>query len=59
MDEYWYWICIKARLGFSLLFNVGFIASLTYLDSLSDSKYIILDEDDKKSKKQSSFKAQK
>ena len=30
-EEYWYWICIGALLGFSLLFNGLFIAALTYL----------------------------
>lgn len=32
-DEYWYWICIAALLGFSLLFNFLFIGALTFLNS--------------------------
>ena len=31
-DDYWFWICIGALFGFSLLFNVLFIAALTYLN---------------------------
>ncbi|XP_021904036.1 pleiotropic drug resistance protein 2-like [Carica papaya] len=48
-EEYWYWICVGALLGFSLLFNLCFIAALTYLNPLRDSKSIALDKDtDKK-----------
>ena len=32
VDGYWYWISVGALLGFSLLFNICFIAALTYLD---------------------------
>lgn len=31
-EEYWYWICIGALLGFSLLFNICFIVALTFLN---------------------------
>ena len=31
-EDYWFWICIGALFGFSLLFNVLFIAALTYLN---------------------------
>lgn len=31
-EEFWYWICVAALLGFSLLFNLCFIAALTYLN---------------------------
>ncbi|TYH18983.1 hypothetical protein ES288_A05G316500v1 [Gossypium darwinii] len=51
-EEFWYWICVAALLGFSLLFNLCFIAALTYLNPLGDSKAVILEEDDE-SKKQS------
>ncbi|KAF8403238.1 hypothetical protein HHK36_011339 [Tetracentron sinense] len=55
VDDYWYWICIGALIGFSLLFNVCFIAALTFLNPLGDSKTVIVDEDaENKSKKQSS-----
>ncbi|XWS56325.1 hypothetical protein CRYUN_Cryun09bG0076100 [Craigia yunnanensis] len=58
-EEYWYWICVAALLGFSLLFNLCFIAALTYLNPLGDSKSVILDEDDEsKSKKLSSSDGQ-
>ncbi|KAF8395358.1 hypothetical protein HHK36_019304 [Tetracentron sinense] len=45
VDEYWYWICIGALIGFSLLFNVCFIAALTFLNPLGDTKAVIVDED--------------
>ena len=32
VDGYWYWICVGALMGFSLLFNICFIVALTYLD---------------------------
>lgn len=31
-DEYWFWICVGALFGFSLLFNVLFISALTFLN---------------------------
>jgi len=31
-EERWYWICVAALAGFSLLFNVLFIAALTFLN---------------------------
>ncbi|GFZ11193.1 pleiotropic drug resistance 6 [Actinidia rufa] len=53
VDDYWYWICIAALFGFALLFNVLFIAALTYLKPLGDTKSIIVDEaDESKNKKQ-------
>ncbi|CAN6692199.1 unnamed protein product [Malus baccata var. baccata] len=53
VDEYWYWICIGALLGYSLLFNIGFIAALTFLKPLVDSKAVIADENsERKTKKQ-------
>ncbi|KMT06316.1 hypothetical protein BVRB_7g159990 [Beta vulgaris subsp. vulgaris] len=49
-QQYWYWICIGALLGFSLLFNLFYILSLTFLSPFSDSKTVLLnDDDDKKS----------
>ncbi|KAM4071954.1 hypothetical protein ACB094_11G100200 [Castanea mollissima] len=54
-EDYWYWICVGALLGFFVLFNICFIIALTFLNSLGDSKSIIVEEDDnKKSGKQSS-----
>ncbi|KAK4279547.1 hypothetical protein QN277_011313 [Acacia crassicarpa] len=46
-EEYWYWICIGALLGFSLIYNICFIAALTFLRPFGDSKSIIAEEDDK------------
>ncbi|XP_012852870.1 PREDICTED: pleiotropic drug resistance protein 2-like [Erythranthe guttata] len=57
--ESWYWICIMALFGFSLLFNVLFIGALTYLNPLGDNKAIISDEsDDSKKKRQITSNAQ-
>ncbi|RDY09362.1 ABC transporter G family member 39, partial [Mucuna pruriens] len=33
-EDYWYWICIGALLGFSLLFNICFILALTFLNHI-------------------------
>ncbi|XP_051118222.1 ABC transporter G family member 39-like [Andrographis paniculata] len=51
-EEKWYWICVAALLGFSVVFNVGFIIALTYLNPLTNANTIILDDDesDKKDK---------
>ncbi|PON45752.1 ABC transporter-like [Parasponia andersonii] len=47
-EEYWYWICIGALLGFSLLFNGLFVAALTYLSPFGDTKTLITDDDSEK-----------
>ncbi|KAH0977476.1 hypothetical protein GBA52_027195 [Prunus armeniaca] len=49
--ETWYWICVGALLGFSLLFNVLFIGALTFLDPLSETKTLIENDDDSESRK--------
>ncbi|KAG2674487.1 hypothetical protein I3843_13G123100 [Carya illinoinensis] len=52
-EEYWYWICIAALLGFSLLFNFLFIAALTFLNMPGDTKAVILeDESERKPRRQ-------
>ncbi|XP_027349250.1 ABC transporter G family member 34-like [Abrus precatorius] len=53
-EEYWFWICIGALLGFAFLFNLLFIAALTYLNPFSDSKAFIVDEDDKENERSNS-----
>ncbi|KAL0426516.1 UNVERIFIED_CONTAM: ABC transporter G family member 34 [Sesamum latifolium] len=45
-EEYWFWICIGALLGFSTLFNVLFITALTYLNPLGNAKTVVSDDDD-------------
>ncbi|KAM3398957.1 pleiotropic drug resistance protein 2 [Capsicum galapagoense] len=45
--ETWYWICIVALFGFSLLFNVLFIAALTFLNPLRDTKGVSVEDDNK------------
>ncbi|XAR60104.1 Xenobiotic-transporting ATPase [Bertholletia excelsa] len=49
--ETWYWICIGALLGFSLLFNVLFTAALTYLNPFGDSKAVLSEDDDQNTRK--------
>ncbi|GMI81953.1 ATP-binding cassette G39, PLEIOTROPIC DRUG RESISTANCE 11, pleiotropic drug resistance 11 [Hibiscus trionum] len=53
-EDHWFWICVAALFGFSVLFNVLFIVALTYLNPLHDSKAIVVDEDENKNKKKSS-----
>ncbi|XP_058203394.1 ABC transporter G family member 39-like isoform X1 [Rhododendron vialii] len=49
-DDYMFWVCIGALVAFSILFNVLFIAALTYLNPLGDSRAAVLEEDDEKKK---------
>ncbi|XP_042500566.1 pleiotropic drug resistance protein 2-like [Macadamia integrifolia] len=56
VQDYWFWICIGALVGYSLLFNVLFIGALTYLNPLSDFKTVILDDDPEKKCEKSSSK---
>ncbi|GMI91957.1 ATP-binding cassette G39, PLEIOTROPIC DRUG RESISTANCE 11, pleiotropic drug resistance 11 [Hibiscus trionum] len=53
-EDHWFWICVAALFGFSILFNVLFIVALTYLNPLRDSKAIVVDEDKNKNGKESS-----
>ncbi|KAK3034466.1 hypothetical protein RJ639_033322 [Escallonia herrerae] len=46
MDDHWYWICVIALFAFSLFFNLCFVAALTFLNPLGDTKSIIAGEDD-------------
>ncbi|RZC92754.1 hypothetical protein C5167_007814 [Papaver somniferum] len=46
----WFWICIAALFAFSVLFNVLFIAALTYLSPFGDSKALNTYEDDDENK---------
>ncbi|XP_009141587.1 ABC transporter G family member 39 [Brassica rapa] len=43
-EPYWFWICIVALLGFSLLFNLFYIIALMYLNPLGDSKATVVEE---------------
>ncbi|KAG8374150.1 hypothetical protein BUALT_Bualt11G0100900 [Buddleja alternifolia] len=52
-EDYWFWICIVALIGFSILFNILFIAALTFLNPLGDSNTIVLDDDASKKKNSS------
>ncbi|CAI0410723.1 unnamed protein product [Linum tenue] len=44
VENKWYWISIGALIGFTIIYNTCFILALTYLDSLEDSKTVILDD---------------
>lgn len=47
-EDYWFWISVSALLGFSVLYNILFIAALTFLNPLGDSNNFILGDDDSK-----------
>ncbi|XVF86257.1 hypothetical protein PTKIN_Ptkin18bG0026200 [Pterospermum kingtungense] len=54
-EDHWFWVCVAALFGFSIVFNILFIAALTYLNPLGDSKAIVVDQnEDKKNKALSS-----
>lgn len=53
-QQYWFWICIGALLGFSLVFNLLYILCLTYLNPFGDSKTTMADDDNSEKKKMSS-----
>lgn len=57
VQEYWYWICIGALFAFSLLFNILFIAALTWLNPLGDAKAVVSGEE-ADGKKNKSFSSQ-
>ncbi|PKI49302.1 hypothetical protein CRG98_030230, partial [Punica granatum] len=57
-EDYWFWICIGALFGFSLLFNVLFVGALTWLNPLGDSKTVLMDEEEEKKKKKKKSSAQ-
>ncbi|KAL7594961.1 hypothetical protein Lser_V15G29884 [Lactuca serriola] len=43
-EDYWFWICLGALLGFSIVFNILFILALTFLNPLVDAKPVIRKE---------------
>ncbi|KAL1224342.1 ABC transporter G family member 34 [Cardamine amara subsp. amara] len=49
-EPYWFWICIVALLGFSLLFNLFYIIALMYLNPLGNSKATVVEEGKDKQK---------
>ncbi|XVE61525.1 hypothetical protein DITRI_Ditri06bG0047300 [Diplodiscus trichospermus] len=50
-EEYWFWICVGALFGFSLVFNILFIGALTFLNPLGDTKAVVVNEDENKKAK--------
>ncbi|XVF05221.1 hypothetical protein REPUB_Repub05bG0153200 [Reevesia pubescens] len=44
-EERWYWISVGALAVFSLLFNLLFIAALSFLNPLGDSSPVVSDDD--------------
>ncbi|KAH9738357.1 ABC transporter G family member 34 [Citrus sinensis] len=51
--NYWYWICIGALIGFTILFNILFIAAIQFLNPLGKAKPTVIEEDGDKKKKAS------
>ncbi|KEH23973.1 drug resistance transporter-like ABC domain protein [Medicago truncatula] len=43
-ETYWYWICVGALIGYTLLFNFGYILALTFLNPLGKHQTVIPDE---------------
>ncbi|XAR64951.1 Iron-chelate-transporting ATPase [Bertholletia excelsa] len=50
VDDYMYWVCVIILFGMSVIFSLGFVAALTYLDPIEDSKSVILKEDSESEK---------
>ncbi|KAI3757151.1 hypothetical protein L6452_04685 [Arctium lappa] len=49
-EGHWYWICVLALFGSSLVFNLCFVLALTFLTPMVDSKSVVDDNDVKKKK---------
>lgn len=48
-EDYMFWICVIALIGFSIVFNIFFIAALSFLNPFADSKTTTtMDENDSK-----------
>ncbi|KAL5135188.1 Pleiotropic drug resistance protein 1 [Glycine soja] len=43
-QSYWYWIGVGALIGYTLLFNFGYILALTYLNPLGKHQAVISEE---------------
>lgn len=43
-DERWCWICVGVLFTFSLLFNILFIAALSFLNCPGDTKSLLLED---------------
>ncbi|KAJ1384158.1 P-loop containing nucleoside triphosphate hydrolase [Sesbania bispinosa] len=43
-QSYWYWIGVGALIGYTLLFNFGYILALTYLNPLGKHRFVISEE---------------
>ncbi|KAK1563574.1 hypothetical protein Q3G72_029428 [Acer saccharum] len=54
-EDYLFWVCIGALFGFSILFNILFIAALTFLNPIGDSKSTVVEENGDKKKKNRAF----
>ncbi|PNX84548.1 pleiotropic drug resistance protein 1-like, partial [Trifolium pratense] len=39
-EPYWYWICFGALIGYTLLFNLGYILALTYLNPIEKHQVV-------------------
>ncbi|XP_061343449.1 pleiotropic drug resistance protein 1-like isoform X2 [Gastrolobium bilobum] len=43
-ESYWYWIGVGVLIGYTLLFNFGYILALTYLNPLGKHRVVISEE---------------
>ncbi|XP_078170821.1 ABC transporter G family member 48-like isoform X2 [Carex rostrata] len=50
-NGYWYWIAVGALAGFTVVFNLLFVLTMTYLNPASNVQNIILDDASSKTKK--------
>ncbi|WOL15670.1 hypothetical protein Cni_G24451 [Canna indica] len=54
-DGYWFWISVGALIGFSILFNICFILSLTYLNPIGNSQNAIVGEESESKRRKNSL----
>ncbi|KAG6409673.1 hypothetical protein SASPL_127715 [Salvia splendens] len=45
-DSYWYWIGVGASVGFVFLFNIMYLASLTFLNAFDKPQAVLPEEED-------------
>ncbi|EEF33324.1 ATP-binding cassette transporter, putative [Ricinus communis] len=50
--ERWFWICVGALFGFSVLFNILVVVALTFLNEPNSKKAVLVDDNSDNEKKQ-------
>ncbi|KAL8199987.1 hypothetical protein R6Q57_011326 [Mikania cordata] len=58
-EGHWYWICVFALFGFSLVFNFCFMIALTFLTPMADSRSVVDDNNDKLAKLETKYETNK